>query len=237
MVNLSAATKGLLGALLVVVIAFSYVTWFSFNQNAEIQEQNSALKSQNAGLLSQHSELQNTTITFQDQKTEFQNEIANLQKQINELQDQSTSLKKQNSDLQDRNSQLWNQTVDLRSQLDELNQTLSDLQSTAELKITDFSHSGPNSVVFGWTDWDFVAQVENCGKNNVSNGTLEVDLAISNGQLIRGVVQLPTLIAGESQEIRGYVEGPGVSVNFMELGATWHVTLKTPYTVYRQTYR
>ncbi|XES77098.1 MAG: hypothetical protein ACBZ72_13130 [Candidatus Bathyarchaeia archaeon] len=150
---------------------------------------------------------------------------------------QNIEIQKQNSALQSQNAALLSYNSELKNQLDELNKSISDIQSTAELKITSFSHSGPISVVFGWTAWDYTAQIENYGKNNVSNGILEVNLMISNGQLIRGVVQLPTLIASESQEIRGHVEGSGVSINFMELNATWQVTLKAPYTVHHQTYK
>jgi hypothetical protein len=205
--------KILSSVFLIIIMALSCVIWFSYSQIGELKNQKNVLQSQNCELSNLNSSLTEQNIFLQEQIKETRNQTAILQNQMEPLQNQ--------------NEILLNQTNELQEQIDALNQTLNEFTESSNLKITAFSHSEPESIVFGYTTWLFSVEIQNIGQQNASELILEVKQMI-NGQTMNYTARLNVIPAGEKLTVEGYVGCAGVWENFLRSSSTWIVTIKEP---------
>lgn len=122
---------------------------------------------------------------------------------------------------------LTNETINLNNTLTNLNSTLANLTdgianlTIRRAKITDFSSSGPSSIVFGVSGYGFKITVTNIGNVILENMTLEVNLTLSDGESSNWSKQIDMLGIGEAQQVSWSIDINNVSVNLLKFSQTW----------------
>ena len=101
--------------------------------------------------------------------------------------------------------------------------------SKINVKFENFTHSQPDSLVFGVSGISYSIYVENTGNVIIQNSTLTVNLTLSNGETSRSrSYPINSLGIGETQQITGNAIVNGVSIHVRDLGQTWSFVLTTP---------